>query len=90
MLLYKKKKIIAGKWIQLDTIIPDEKNSHVWTHLHMNNNHKLQEIHTTFLDPEEDKQEGRLRCSIDVSAAKSTDCPGINPEIQSQHPHGGS
>ena len=57
---------LAGKWIQLNTIIISElshtqRDMHVCTHLQMYNNHKLQDICMTFLSPEEAKQEGMLR-----------------------------
>ena len=56
----------------------------------MNNNHKVQDSHTTCLGPEEDKQEGRLRGLIYASAGKITDCSYESPEFKFQHPHGGS
>ena len=46
---------------------------HVGSHLQMNDNHKVQDIHAAFLDPEEDKQEGSLRGLIDGLAGKSPD-----------------
>ena len=57
---------LAGKWIQLDTIILSElsqtqRDMHVCTHLQMDNNHKVQDICMIFLGPEEPKQEGILR-----------------------------
>ena len=57
---------LAGKWIQLDTIILSElsqiqKDMHVCTRLQMYNNHKVQDIYMTFLGQEEAKQEGMLR-----------------------------
>ena len=44
----------AGKWLHLDIIILTEvyqtqKDLHVCSHLQMNNTHKVQDIHTTFL-----------------------------------------
>ena len=55
-----------GKCIHLDTFILSEVSEsqtgmHVCTHLQMNNNHNVQDIHATLLGPEETKQEGRLR-----------------------------
>lgn len=56
--------IFAGKWIQLETITPSDvsqtqKDIHVCTHLQLNINHKVQNIHITLHRPRETKQEGR-------------------------------
>ena len=85
----------AGTWICLDNIILSEvsqsqKEMHVCTHLQMNNNHNVQDIHAAFLGPEETKQEGRLRGLIDDPAAKSSDFSCEGPEFTSQQAHGGS
>ena len=67
----------AGILIRLDTIILSEvslppKDMHICTHIQMNNSHNVLGIPAAFLGPEETKQEGRLSCWIDDSAAKST------------------
>ena len=84
----------AGKWICLDIIQSEvsqsQKNMHICTHLQMNNNLNVQDIHTTFLDCEQTEQEGRLAGLIDDSAVKSTDFSCEGHEFKSQKAQAGS
>ena len=60
-----------GKGLQ-DTIIQTEvtqtENDRKYTQLQLNNNHKIQDIHTTLHRPKEEKQEGRHSWAVVVHA----------------------
>jgi hypothetical protein len=53
-----------GQWIQVETIILSEvtqkqNDMNVCTHLQVNINHKVQDIHTILHRPKEARQEGK-------------------------------